>query len=132
MANELERRPRWTRAHFWIPAALLAVFALLTFLFADRCLADGRSHARLVAWTTLATPLGPITGAISRDGQASCVAFAWSIARVTGPILAAGIALQFVLRAPGRGWDRARLAIWSLAWFVWLSSGIVSLGYSLE
>lgn len=132
MTHELERRGRWTHAFLWIPLALVAVFAVLTFLFANECLDDSRTHRWRVVMTTIATPLGPFTGPISRGWQSCCTANAWSIALVAGPILAAGIAAQYLLRAEGRWWDRARLAIWSLSWFVWLASGILALGHALE
>ncbi len=135
MTHEHEYSPRWTRAFLWTPVAMLGVFGSLTFFLTNKCLTgpDG-PHSRewYVWWTTIATPLGPLTGGIVRDWQSCCAANAWVLAAETGPILAAGIALQFVLRGEGRAWLRARLAIWSVAWFIWLGSGIAALGHSLE
>jgi hypothetical protein len=136
MADEAEPQRRWTRAYFWIPAAMVVAFAALTFVFANACLdRDDQAGVRRVAARadrTLATPLGPLTGAIARNWQSCCAANAWSIASVTGPILAAG-------RRAAVPVARARSLVGSgppgdlePGWFVWLASGIVALGHSLE
>jgi hypothetical protein len=114
------RRLRLTRRHLWVFLALLLTFSVLSALAVAAGADDGQRLGRVAA-TTVATVLGPFTGAIARDGQACCLAFSLSLLPWAGGILALGLALQ-VARRPA-AW---RLGAWWLAWTAWLGSGLVS------
>jgi hypothetical protein len=116
----------------------LAVFAHLTFLATWSLLSRPGIPPRIdgdwlfaVARTTLATIAGPMTGAVARDCQGCCLKASLDLRAFVGPVLLAAIGLQLVpLR--GRIWSVTRLGVWSLGWFAWFGSGIVSLGHALE
>jgi hypothetical protein len=93
---------------------------------------EGLSDKSYVPQATLATILGPLTGAISRDGQGCCLEFSlWLLPfALCGPILAT--AVQFAPAPRHVAIDLARLTVWSIGWVVWFGSGIVSLGHALS
>lgn len=82
--------------------------------------------------TTAATLLGPFTGAIAREWQSCCAENSWGLLPWAGAELAVGLLIQVVPLPSGRWWERLRLVAWSLGWFAWFASGILSLGHALE
>jgi hypothetical protein len=123
---------RLSRAHVWTTIALWIGFTALTFVIAwDGVDGVGADHHRTVVVTTLATPLGPMTGAISRHLQSCCWEFSVSLLPFCLTALALGGALQWVIPPKNRGLRILRVAIWGLGLFVWFGGGIVSFGHAL-
>jgi hypothetical protein len=118
------------RFSWWHLAAWLVLWILFTFL-TFYATALGLDDKRYVLPATLATVLGPMTGGISRGGQGCCLQFSLSLLPYAAACVLVGTAVQFV-PAPKHWFAQSvRVALWSLGWFVWFASGIVSLGHAL-
>ena len=119
------------KARLIVFLCLLSVFMLMTFLMTNTGLDDGPEHNTRVASATLGTIAGPMTGAIARGFQECCLEFSMSVMKFCAPVLAIGVAAQF-LPLPDRTWARyTKLMLWAVGWLVWLGGGIVSFGHAL-
>ncbi|MFN0243111.1 MAG: hypothetical protein ACKVWV_09500 [Planctomycetota bacterium] len=121
------------RALLWLAGGVV----LLTTLGAAQTLwrdpyVSAWSHALDVATVGLAALIGPFAGPIARDWQSCCAENAWTLLpyAAIGPALA--LSALLVPSPEGRGWSRARLALWIVGWLVWFYSAILSLGHALE
>ncbi len=123
-----KKRPSLARWSIFL--GLLAPFTALTYL-AVCSGSPGDVHDRPVTLTTLATIMGPFTGAIARHGQSCCLQFSLRLAAICGPVLALGLIAQVVPLPFRRGRQAVRLVLWTLGWFVWLFSGHVSFMHAL-
>ena len=121
---------RWVRADWraysfllvWAGFAALTLWAVLAGL--DR--ADERPA--LVAATTVGTLLGPLSGAISREGQSCCVAFSLSLLPYCVAAIVVGVTAQFVTPAEWRLGASLRVLAWIGGWLVWFGGGCLSRG----
>jgi hypothetical protein len=127
-------RQALTRAHGVSFATLLAVFTGLTLLITYFGVDGGPRRAKSIALTTLSTITGPLTGAISRGAVGSkgcCFETSRLFMARCGPVLLAGIAVQWVAWPPRPWAQRTRLLLWIAGWFTWFAGGSLSLGHSL-
>jgi hypothetical protein len=115
---------------WWHLATWLALWVGFTFLTLYAT-ALGLDDKRYVLPATLATVFGPMTGGISRGGQGCCLQFSLSLLPYAVACAGLGTAVQFIPAPKHVAAQVARLALWSLGWFVWFASGIVSLGHAL-
>lgn len=122
----------WTRAfnrsHLMAWVVLWLLFMVLTALATSQGLTD----KRYVLPTVLATVLGPMTGGISRGGQGCCLQASLSLLPCAAACALIGTAVQFVPAPKHVAAEAIRLTLWSLGWFVWFATGIVSLGHALS
>jgi len=116
---------RPSRARWYILLGLLVPFTALTYLTVSSG-SPSDIRDRPVILTTLATISGPFVGAIARHSQPCCLHFSLGLAAIAGPVLAPGLIAQVVPLPFRRGQQTVRLVLWTLGWFVWLFSGLVS------
>jgi hypothetical protein len=126
-----------TGAHWVILLALLLPFTGLAFVVTNSGVDPGLEHDERVIEATLGTITGPFVGAISRGAlmsgrQHCCFQNSLYLAATCGPMLLAGIAVQFLPVA--RGWTLycLRMALWALGWLVWFGGGLLSFGHALS
>ncbi|HUQ71604.1 MAG TPA: hypothetical protein VM165_18895 [Planctomycetaceae bacterium] len=117
----------FTLAHLATWLVLWGLFTVLT-LWAT---SQGLDDKRYVLPATLATVLGPMTGGISRGGQGCCLQASLGLLPYAAACALVGTAVQFVPAPKHLAAEVARLTLWSLGWFVWFASGIVSMGHAL-
>jgi hypothetical protein len=123
---------RFARWHLWTVVALWLGFSGLTLWIASHGIDDSSDKPTLVFLTALGTPLGPMTGAISRGFQSCCVAFSLSLLPYCLSGLAIAVLLQLALPS-GRWWSVAiRATGWIVGLVVWFGAGIVSFGHALS
>jgi predicted glycoside hydrolase/deacetylase ChbG (UPF0249 family) len=123
--GEPKRPPRASRALWYVLLGLLLPFTAVTYLAVSSG-SPGDVRDRPVVTTTLATITGPFVGAIARNGQSCCLQSSLALGAVCGPVLALGLFAQVLPLPFGRGERTMRIALWTLGWLVWLSSGQVS------
>lgn len=123
----------FNRWHWLILSHLWVAFSGLTFAIVNAGLDVSSSNrsARLLL-TTLATPLGPMTGAISRDYQPCCLNCSLSLLKYCGPILGIAVAMQFIPHRQRKTTSVGLLVVWTLGFLAWFGSGILSLLHALE
>lgn len=109
-----------------------AAFTALTYRIADGGIDRQPDHNRLVLLTTCATPLGPMTGAISRSCQSCCLSNSLSLLPYCGAFLAIGTIFQFIKLPVRRGAATVRLTIWVVGLLGWFLGGIVSFAHALN
>lgn len=122
----------FTRRHVVILAIIWLGFTTWTFLIVS----GGLDHARERPWTvvtvTIASVLGPMTGAISRGFQSCCLQASLSLLPYCSAGLAIGTLTQIVWH-PQSLWQRVlRLTIWGAGIFVWFAGGILSFFHALS
>lgn len=123
----------FTRHHVLILGLLWLAFTSLTLLALRSGLDHGDSdRAFRIALAVAATPLGPMTGSISRGNQSCCLACSQSLLSFSGPALLVAIALQFIPLRPSRCATAFRLGSWTFGLLIWFGSGILSLGHALS
>ena len=116
-------------AHLATWLVLWGLFTVLT-LWAT---SQGLDDKRYVLPATAATILGPMTGAISRGAsQGCCLQASLGLLPYAAACAIVGTAVQFVPAPKHIAAEIARLTLWSLGWFVWFASGIVSLGHAMS
>jgi hypothetical protein len=114
----------------WHLVTWLILWLLFTFLTLYAT-ALGLSDKSYVLPATLATVLGPMTGGISRGMQSCCLQASLSLLPYAAACVLVGTAVQFIPAPKHLAAQIVRIALWSLGWFVWFASGIVSLGHAL-
>jgi hypothetical protein len=115
--------------------ALLVVwvcFTVLTCLIAEGGIDRQPDHNRLVFWTTFSTPLGPMTGAISRRCQSCCLANSLALLPYCGTFLAMGTICQFFNLPIRRGAGAIRMTLWVLGLLGWFLGGPISFLHALN
>lgn len=115
----------WAHLVSWL--VLWLIFTCLTFAATSQGLSD-KSY---VLPATLATVLGPMTGAISRGHQSCCLEFSLGLLPYAAACVAVATAVQFAPTPKHWAAEMVRIALWTLGWFVWFASGILSLGHAL-
>ena len=109
---------------------MVAGFAAFNFLVVT--INEGPGPGLLTAF---GTPLGPLTGGISRNLQRCCLDFSLSLVPVFLPILLLGIFAQLRPReasAFSRRGSFIRSLLWSAGWGLWFFSGIISFSHALS
>ena len=129
-------RNPFRRAHLRSALILFLLFALLTLLMIVSVPAEFGWAATLT--TTLAAPLGPLTGAVvrgwplDRHADSGCVEFAYSLVPWCAAALALGILAQWIGNPDRRHWRVVHSLAWIVGWIGWLGGGPISLMVSLE
>jgi len=127
-----DNRDRWTWTHLVIPLTLWGIFLVLTLVFAWGAVDDTPDRVRNITFTALATPLGPMTGAVSRQFQQCCLEFSLALLPYCLGSLLVGTLAQVVLPLTTPLFRVLRLGLWSTAWVIWFGGGIASLGHALS
>jgi hypothetical protein len=111
--------------HFtWIQSSILVVFLLVFGALTFAALRSGspddvRERPQLLS--TLATPLGPLVGAIARRGQGCCLQFSLGLLPYCGSCLLCGGLMQ-ILRLPFQKFNfSVRIGAWCLGLFGWFA-----------
>ena len=110
-------------------AILLTGFAILNLL----AVMPSEGFTRDVL-TALGTPLGPLTGAISRNFQGCSLQFSLSLLPMFLPMLLLGVIAQCHRKASLTGPHKPALLrnlAWFTAWTLWFFSGLISFGHAL-
>ena len=118
---------RRNRIILWVLLSLFAAFNLAAALGSE-----GFGRALL---TALGTPLGPLTGAISRDFQPCCLKFSLSLLPLFLPLLLVGILTQFRRDQPASlplRFETTHTILWASAWALWFFSGFISFAHALN
>ncbi|MEO1495939.1 MAG: hypothetical protein AAFV43_02190 [Planctomycetota bacterium] len=133
MATPLSEK-RWVRADWRAHSFLLlwAGFAALTLWAVLAGLDRADERPALVVATTVGTLLGPLSGAISREGQSCCVAFSLSLLPYCVAAVVVGVMAEFIAPAESRLSASVRVLAWIGGWLVWFGGGILSLGHALS
>jgi hypothetical protein len=122
----------FSRKHAFVFLAMLIVFTVLNFFAANAGIDDGGEHTQQVIMTTLATGLGPMTGAIARDFQGCCVRFSFLVLLYfSGPGLLIGALLQVVKLPFTKGQAFVRMFFWVIGLLMWFLGGFISYGHAL-
>jgi hypothetical protein len=117
-----------TKAKWMTFSGSLALFYLLNLLAGTANEDFGRTLI-----TAFATPLGPTTGAISRDFQDCCLQFSLRLMPYFLPFPVLAVAFQFgVPPQEKKGIRLIRSLAWTLGWIGWFFGGIVSFGHALS
>jgi hypothetical protein len=123
---------RWLRtfslAHLVSWLVLWLIFTCLTFAATS----EGLTDKRCVLPTTLASIVGPMTGAISRGNQGCCLEFSLWLLPYAAACVAVGTAVQFAPTPKHWAAEVVRVGLWTLGWFGWFASGIISLGHAMS
>ncbi|QDU35895.1 hypothetical protein Mal4_01770 [Maioricimonas rarisocia] len=106
-------------------------FTIWTYLIVSAEFDGSPWTDRRVVLTTVATLLGPMTGAVSRDGQSCCLEFSLRLLPWAGAFLLAGILPQLVRWPFQRGAATLRILVWCLGLTGWFAGGIVSFTHAL-
>ena len=131
----VERPPlvasHFSRLHLYVFLAIWCGFTIWTFLIVNSGLDSGSGKSATVFRTTVATILGPMTGAISRDLQGCCLRFSLSLLPYCAASAGIGVLAQ-VLPLPFERFARAvRILLWTVGWIGWFMGGIVSFMHAL-
>lgn len=112
--------PTWEAAHAVIPGVAFVILGGLVGLMA------GSFHVGFLVIT------GPFAGGLARDWQSCCAEFSLSIAPWPMALLAAAVAVQFLVKPINPGLRWFRLGLWGLAWTFWFLSALWSYLHALE
>ena len=123
-------RRRFHGAHLVVFLVIWCGFSIWTFAIVKSGL--DQPTGEIIAVTTIATILGPMTGAISRDMQGCCLKFSLSLLPYCAASAGVGAWAQ-VIRLPFNRFARsARMILWIAGWIGWFMGGIVSFLHSLS
>lgn len=121
----------FSRWHIVILVVMWMMSTMLTLTIVATGLSSSPEKSRRVWMTTAATPLGPMTGAISRGGQSCCLAASLSLLAYCGPALGIAALIQCI-DFPNTRWIRGgKLVAWAAGLLVWFGGGILSLGHAV-
>lgn len=132
MLGMMRWRTQLSPAHLWLALGMWACFTALTWAILRGGLDQSADRSKTIVVTTLATPLGPMTGAISRHWQDCCLQFSLSLLPYCASALAASFFAQLLIPPSNQWWRLARLGIWFAGLLVWFGGGIISFGHALS
>jgi hypothetical protein len=122
----------FTKRHLFVALGIWLSFAVLTCWIANHAGPDWPGHTRRASLTTCGTILGPMTGAILKDGQRCCLRFSLSLLPYCGALLILGAIPLFVKLPFRRGSSLLRMTMWVFGLLGWFLGGILSFGHALD
>lgn len=121
-----------TRNQAWAAAAMWLASSVLTLQVTTQTLDREPDRDMTIAVTTVSTILGPMTGAIARHGESSCLAFSLSLLPVCLGALLFAILVQLFVAPEKLLRLSLRWSSWCIGLAVWFGGGVLSLGQALS